>query len=504
MKKQLIAALWILGLSGPSVAAAADEAPTRTATVPSLPAETVRSDFALLYQTLQEAHYDLYAHRPKADYDGYYQALLATIRGPMDATAVAILFQKFTAYGRIGHARIDAPIAAFVTHLQGGGTFLPLFIRVDGDRVMLTATADEGGSLQAGTEIIAIDEVPIRQVLDRLAAYVSAERPYMAHAQMEESFPALLWLDRGSVDAVKVTANIAGAAVTVRVSALTFEQRQALVAKFPTPESPVDFATREYRVLGGGVAYLRPGPFFNTEVAGDGAAPSYEASAFHRFIDDSFGKMIASGVTDLLIDLRNNPGGDNSFSDPMIAWFADRPFRFTSSFMLKASAATKADYARQRAAGILIDPDFQRQMDAEELQPNGVRYRYELPMVAPRREPRFQGRVWVLINRHSYSNAASVAALVQDYGFGEVIGEETADVASNYASTQHFALPGTGMIVAYPKSYFLRPNGNGAVAGVVPDFPIEPPRIASVGDPALEAAMEIVRSRPRQTSNSID
>ena len=125
-------------------------------------------------------------------------------------------------------------------------------------------------------------------------------------------------------------------------------------------------------------------------------------------------------------------------------------------------------------------------------------------MVAPRSEPRFQGRVWVLINRHSYSNAASVAALVQDYGFGEVIGEETADVASNYASTQHFTLPGTGMIVAYPKSYFLRPNGNGAVAGVVPDFPIEPPRIASVGDPTLEAAMEIVRSRPRQTSNSID
>lgn len=464
----------------------------------------VRADFSVLYQTLQEAHFDLYAHRSKADYDRYYQALLASIRAPMDATAVAVLFQKFTAYGRIGHARIDAPIAAFVTHLQGGGTFLPLFIRVDGDRVMLTETADEGGSLRAGAEIVAIDGVPIRQVLDRLSTYVSAERPYMAHAQMEESFPALLWLDRGAVDAVTVTAKIASETVMVPVRAITFEQRRALVAKFPTPAVPVDFGTREYRLLDGGVAYLRPGPFFNTEAAGDGPAPSYEASASHRFIDDSFGKVIASGVTDLLIDLRNNPGGDNSFSDPMVAWFADRPFRFTSAFMLKASAATKADYARRRAAGTPIDADFRRQMEAEERQPNGVRYRYELPMVAPHPEPRFQGRVWVLINRHSYSNATSVAALVQDYKFGQVIGEETADVASNYASTQHFTLPGTGIVVAYPKSHFLRPNGKDEVAGVVPDFAIERPPVASPGDPMLEAATGIIRSRSRPASNGMN
>jgi len=504
MKKQLIAALLIFGLSGSNIAAAVDKVPTRPTMASTFSADTVRADFSLLYQTLQEAHYDLYAHRPKADYDRYYQTLLANIRAPMDATAVAVLFQKFAAYGRIGHARVDAPIAAFVTHLQGGGTFLPLFIRVDRDRVMLTETADEGGSLRAGTEIMAIDGVPVQQVLDQLASYVSAERPYMAHAQMEESFPALLWLDRGPVEAVKVTAKIASETVTVPVRAITFEQRRALVARFPTPAVPVDFATREYRLLDGGTAYLRPGPFFNTDAAGDGPAPSYEASAFHKFIDDSFATMIAGGATDLLIDLRNNPGGDNSFSDPMIAWFADRPFRFTSAFMLKASAATKADYARRRAAGTPIDADFRQRMEAEERQPNGVRYRYELPMVAPHPEPRFRGRVWVLVNRHSYSNATSVAALVQDYKFGQVIGEETADVASNYASTQHFTLPGTGIVVAYPKSHFLRPNGKDAVAGVVPDFAIESPPIASPGDPMLEAAIGIIRSRSRPASNSMN
>ena len=46
---------------------------------------------------------------------------------------------------------------------------------------------------------------------------------------------------------------------------------------------------------------------------------SYDRSKYSSFIDDAFTKIVASVATDLLIDLRGNPGGDNSFSDPMIA-----------------------------------------------------------------------------------------------------------------------------------------------------------------------------------------
>lgn len=454
--------------------------------------KTVRSDFALLYSTLREAHFDLYAHRPRREYDAYYRTLAASIRGPMDSVEVAKLFQRFVAYGRIGHARTEAPIVAFVTYLQAGGTLLPLFIRVDGDRVLLTETAEESGTLRAGTEITAIDGVPIRQVLDRVSAYVSAERPYMAYAQMESSFPALMWLDRGALPSALVTAKIGGKSVTVRVPAITLDQRRTLAAKFPATGLATDFATRDSRLLGNGVAYLRPGPFFNTDTEQSGTAPSYQSDSFFAFIDKSFGEIIASGASDLIIDLRDNPGGDNSFSDPMIAWFANRPFRFASSFMLKASAATKADYARQRLAGLPIDPDFARQMDAEDRQPNGTRYLFELPLVQPRVGPRFQGRVWVLVNRHSYSNAASVAALVQDYGFGKIIGEETADVASNYASVQSFTLPGTGIVVTYPKSHFIRPNGKDDVKGVQPDILVDRPPVVATDDLVLSRTLAIV------------
>lgn len=455
--------------------------------------DIVRSDLKLLYETLQEAHFDLYAHRSKADYDRLYETLLATVHRPMTSIEVTAMFQKFVAYGRIGHARVDAPLIAFVAHLQGGGTVIPLFIRVDGSRVLLTEPAEESGALRAGTEIVAIDGKPVRDVIEHLSGYVSAERPYMVHAQMEESFPALLWLDRGQIASVKVTALVEGQPLTITVPSVTLAGRHALAAKYPTGNVPTNFATREYKPLGNDIAYLRPGPFFNIEQSAANATPSYQAASFTAFIDDSFQKILASGATDLILDLRNNPGGDNSFSDPMVAWFATRPFRFASSFTLKASAATKADYARERAAGTPIDPFFARQMDAEARQPNGTRYDYDLPLNQPRSEPRFHGRVWVLVNRHSYSNATSVAALVQDYGFGKVLGEETADVASNYASVQSFTLPGTQIAVTYPKSHFVRPNGKDDVSGVWPDVMIARPPIGASDDIVLNEALSIIQ-----------
>ncbi|WP_447754301.1 S41 family peptidase [Sphingopyxis fribergensis] len=493
--KLALALFWALAVTTPMALSATPPSHAESESPPNVAPEVVRSDLALLYQTLQEAHFDLYVHRSKAKYDRLYQKLRGTIRTPMTSVAVATMFQKFVAYGKIGHARIDSPVVAFVAYLQGGGTLIPLFIRVDGKRVLLTEPAEGSGQLRAGTEITAIDGKPVHEVIDRLGRYISAERPYMIYAQMEQSFPALLWLDRGKVSSVEATAIVAGQPLTISVPALTLAQRRALATKYPTGSLATNFSTREYRPLGNGIAYLRPGPFFNIEQPEADSAPSYQAAPFMAFIDDSFQKILATGATDLILDLRDNPGGDNSFSDPMIAWFATRPFRFASSFTLKASAATKADYARLRAAGSQIDPAFASQMEAEAREPNGARYKYDLPLVQPRKEPRFRGRVWALINRHSYSNAASVAALIQDYSFGKVIGEETADVASNFASVQSFTLPGTQIVVTYPKSHFVRPNGTDDVSGVMPDIAIARAPVGAAEDLMLKEALSLIKRR---------
>lgn len=459
-----------------------------------LSAATVRNELAALYEGLNSASYDLFAHRNEEAYQNFLTELTLSVDQPQSRQEAAILLQRLAAYGRIGHMRVDAPITGFMGQLVSGGRFLPLFIRVDNGQVLLTEAADAAGNFSAGDEILSIDNQSVQAWLGELSGYVSAERPYMTHTLMEESFPVLLGFALGDVDKVVLTVRKpSGEILTADLPAVTLAQRAEIGRIYPTGSLPTDFATRAFEILPHGVGYLRPGPFADQAGERPEGSIDYDTSEFEAFIDHSFERLLASGATDLIIDLRNNPGGDNSFSDLMVAWFADRPFRFASSFRLKASAETKAWYTA-RSAEAAQDGTLKALAEAEAAQPNGTRYNFDLPMNGPRPGARFEGRVHVLVNRSSFSNAASLAAMIQDYGFGQVLGEETADVPTTYASVLTFTLPATGIMVTYPKSRIIRPSGDEALVGVVPDRLIARPAIDETRDSVLEEALRLIRT----------
>lgn len=460
-----------------------------------IPAQAMRADLDFLYRSLESAHYDLFAHRSRAEYDRLHEELRASIESPVSARDAARIVQRFLAYGNVGHARTDAVFAEFGRYRAAGGTMIPLFLRVDDGRVSLVRAATLDGRPAAGSEVVRVGGEPALEWLDAMSVWVSAERPYMEHAQLERMLPIAIWLESGAIESLRIeTRATDGGVIAADVPALAPDEFRALMAKHPAPGPNVDFDTREVSILENGIAWLRPGPFANIETPPAGPAPSYEDSAYRRFLDDAFAKILEAGTEDLVIDLRNNSGGDNSFSDAMIAWFADAPFRFPSRFMLKASAETKAWYAKlQQEDNFKPDAILARLIAEEQAHANGTRYPFEIAMVEPRPEPRYHGRVHVLVNRHSYSNAASAAALIQDYGFGRIYGEETADVPTTYASVLYFDLPNSGITVTYPKSYIVRPNGDERVRGVVPDVVID--ATPSADDAVRRRLLEHLRAK---------
>src|SRR5690606_8088346 len=112
---------------------------------------------------------------------------------------------------------------------------------------------------------------------------------------------------------------------------------------------------------------------------------------------------------------------------------------FTEAFEIKVSEATVASNQRRLAMQSGGEDTVSAQLaNAYAGKPPGSAVRFPVALVEPRPQPRFVGKVYVLINRHSYSNTALVAAIVQDYGFGSVLGEETADLASTYGAMESF------------------------------------------------------------------
>jgi hypothetical protein len=479
-----------LALALAALPAFAEQAPAKQTL---FTAAELRADFAAMYEGLQSAAFDLYAFTPKAVLDRAYRAALAELNKPLALFEAQIRFQKFAALARMGHARIDFPRANWTQYLKAGGKAFPLAIRVLDGKTVVAQNKSGVEAIALGDEIVKMNGVPMQDWLKRTERHVSAETAYMAHSLMEFDFPIYLWVELGDAPAFDLVLRKSdGKSQKVRVPARTSEEMKTFAAAQParlTLEEPM----RDAKILPDNVGYLRPGPFYNAEAKT--GAEAWDVSGFRIFIDDAFAKFNAAQVDRLIIDLRGNPGGDNLFSDVMIAWFADRPFRFFSQFKVRVSPeSTKANADRLENDAEAAGPVSRQYAEMYVKAKPGDAVDFEMPFAQPREGERFRGQVFLLIDRQSYSNAVAVAALVQDYKFGKILGEETSDMATTYGAMEKFKLPKTGIMVCYPKARIIRPNGDVRARGVTPDIAIRIPAVETPADEVLQRAVAIAQA----------
>jgi C-terminal processing protease CtpA/Prc len=312
----------------------------------------------------------------------------------------------------------------------------------------------------------------------------------MADSLMEYDFAIYVWVELGAIDAFDiVTRRGALPQRSTRLPARSSEEMQG-ARRLQAAALDLENPPREAKLLDGVVAYLRPGPFYNA--AAKTGADEWDVSGFKEFIDRAFADFIKAGATRLIIDLRGNPGGDSLFSDVMVSWFATVPFRFASQFKIKVSAQSVAANAARIAHDAEAAGPVSRQFAELYARSRvGEVVDFAIPETAPRAGERYAGKVFVLIDQQTYSNAVAVAATVQDYHFGVIVGEATSDMATTYGAMEQFALKHTGLAVGYPKARLVRPNGDPRSRGVTPDIAIRVPIVQSPRDEVLLRAIAI-------------
>ena len=435
--------------------------------------EQLRADFVQLYEGLKSSHVNLFVNIDEATYQEHFEETYRLLNQPMDRLKAQILFQEFVALGRIAHARIDFPTEAYRQYREAGGLAFPIYVNIDDDQWTIADNYSEH-KIAAGSSITHIDDIPVQTWLTRLQSHMSADTPAISASLLEYQLPQYLWLidqiHQRETSQYKLTLNLDGKqkAITVaNISRSTLEQRASNSA---SAESDEAVKLRDYRLLGPGVGYLKPGPFYNAE----NPAELWNTTDFEVLINKAFEYFIEQDVKSLVIDVRENPGGSNSFSDPLIAWFADKPFRFASEFLVRSSRAAQLSN-EQRLQNNANSPNATSEKLATAYQnnPYGTSFSFELPYSKPKAGQRFEGEIYVLIDRSSYSNAVSLAAIVQDYNLGEVIGEASADFATTYASMESFTLDNSGISVGFPKAHIIRPSGDRTAGPVVPDAPLK-------------------------------
>lgn len=455
--------------------------------------EDAREDMRVLYERLQDEHVNLFARKQQAEYDAQFERMLDAIDGPIPRERFHLMLQELLAFGQVGHATTNAPINDVIAKVQNGGTIIPLSVTFRDGAMVTDQWAAEGDALPPGSRITRLGDLEIAQFEQQVAKILSADTPRLMRAKLEMGFPVYLALVFGDVEELDI-AYIApdGTSGETSIPAVGFNAMYALQDARPVPAPPGKPSPRIAEDLGDGVFYLQPGPFFALESEKEEGDGAYAIDAFNEFIEGAFAALDTSGATDLLIDLRGNPGGDASFSDLILSRIADEPYRQSSRYLVRAGENTLASWADRTPSG--DDGLGDRLASALRTADPGSVVPVDVPQIAPRSEGRFEGRVWALIDRYSFSNAAVVAAILQDYGIAKLIGEETADLASTYGAVERFTLPHSQAVIEYPKAYMVRPSGDESVRGVVPDIALSPRAIGEAEDAMLQGAQAAITS----------
>ncbi|MEO0953032.1 MAG: hypothetical protein AAFY44_17140, partial [Pseudomonadota bacterium] len=312
---------------------------------PGFDAVAMRADLSALYTGLRSAHVALYAHRSEAEYDAFYAQLQSELDRKFTPFEAAVLFQRFAAYGNVAHARVEFPSEVYDAYRDAGGRSFPIYLRIVAGRSFVGHDQSGDARIQPGDEILSLNGRPMSDWLDQVSRHISADTPYIAHSLLEFTFPRYLWLELGDVDSFALTLRRDGKTFEMALDASTRESQQAAATAAPDRFS-IDTNAREFRLLDRDIAYLKPGPFYNAE----NPASAWDNTSFVAFVDAAFEQILEADAHSLIIDLRQNPGGDNSFSDPMLSWIATAPFRFFEAFIVRSSDEAAASNAKRLEA----------------------------------------------------------------------------------------------------------------------------------------------------------
>ena len=428
---KFIAPLFVsLGLFWPLHAAAASaSAPARLFTVHEL-----KEDMRFVRAEIERIHPDPAFSVSPERLDAALKEVEAQLDKPMSREQAFRILATLNPVFADGHLSIGQPDWQKRTHehLQAGGTLFPFELLVDpaGTIRIRSDLGSETGAL-AGAVITAINGVPAERVAGTLLAITPGDTPELRANLLSRRAWLAYWTVFGNPDQYDLALATPSGPQRLRVPG-----SRAVPLALPEKTFEKSFS---FERLPGNAALLTVDTF-----------DWPDKQSFYDFTRHVFTRLRAENVETLLIDVRENTGGDDGmWIEGILPYIADKPsFRHASAYVKKVIAG--------------------RESDSEKLG-DVVRGTVSLRPI-PESPLRFHGKTYVLVGRTTYSSAVLFANVVQDFGFGKLVGEAGYARARQSGGIQIRRLPHTGMELVVPRFILERPAGGDKAALVRPDI----------------------------------
>lgn len=195
---------------------------------------------------------------------------------------------------------------------------------------------------------------------------------------------------------------------------------------------------------------------------------------FKAELESIFEQIQHDSLTNLIIDIRNNPGGNSELADILTSYVYDKPYRANSKIIIKRSEQYYS-YLRGYFSW-WFRPFLKFVKQIEEYKNTSIGDLYEDikgNKNSINTKYRFKGNKYLLINSNTFSTALGFATVFKDYNIGKIIGEPTKSEVNEFGDIYPFDLPNSGLWVWCSAKRYIRPSGDMTEGGLKPDIFVE-------------------------------
>jgi hypothetical protein len=454
--------------------------------------EQIREDFLLLRTALEEAHAGLYYYSSKEEMDRLFESVFESLDRPQTEPEFYRRIARLTAGINDGHTRI-LNSRPYDEYLSEKSILIPLNLVFIEDKAYILRNYSEDESFVEGGEILSIDGHPMSEILGKILPFVPSDGQVQTSKYMQlrstVNFGRMYFLlfgkssffrieykspEDGQIKEVRLAGKNAGEINRI------FQERYPDAAKTPPP------IERGYR---GDVAVLTirtfsSGPYRNAGLT------------FNSFLEETFQELAEKGTQNLIIDLRNNGGGEDHYGKILCSYLIDKPYFYYKYLEVSKNEVSFTEFTDS--------PTLNRMLKANTVENERGKFNLRKhPNLGEQKplQPTFKGRVYVLINGGSFSATGETTSVMHFHKRAIFIGEECG--AGYYGNTSGLmpalTLPHTGLRIRIPMFRYVMAVSGYAYPdrGIIPDYPVQRPieDFLSGKDTELEFILDLIEKK---------
>ncbi len=358
-----------------------------------------------------------------------------------------------------GHTNLIFPYkSVFTKELKR----FPVYVDILTDHSIVCTTSLDS-IIGSGDRILSVNNVSADSIINAMMPFVSGERPHFKISRIDAMFQSLFQM-LYAADNYEVKYQPKGSKIVLSHTfpATTFDE-----IKKRCPSTKTGKKTKKYSYTIDSV----------NNVAVMDFREFHDIKRMEQFADSMFNDLSSKNISNLIIDIRNNGGGNSRVGDVLLRYISPEPFIQMDKVLVR------------------ITPLTSKLMGESGIEPTFAFYDIDSTQyIKPRslEEGHYTGNVYLLTSNKTFSSAGSFAWAFKECDMGKVIGEETGGMNVCYGDILKYTLPISKLAssVSFKRFWQLRANEND-IHGTLPD-------IAVPAAQALDTAMKQVKKNKRK------